>query len=117
MAKSTQRTTSFAFFCVVIALAVYFTLNPFGKTVPFKSEVWKKEARHPKMAMYLVEKKLLKDKTLPQTLEMLGHPDEQDTNQLNKTILRYRLGGDNTKSLLVELDSVKVFKEARIVEN
>lgn len=115
MAKSTQRTTSFAFFCVVIALAVYFTLNPFGKTVPFKASVWKNEARNPKMALYLVEKKLLKDKTLPQTLEMLGQPDELDTLQLNKIILKYGLA-NNTQHLQVELDSLKIFKEARIVE-
>ena len=69
------------------------------------------------MARYLVEKKLLKDKTLPQAIEMLGQPDEQDTGQLNKTVLKYRLAGDNTKSLWVELDSLKIFKEARIIEH
>lgn len=117
MAKGSQRTTSFAFFCVVIALAVYFMLNPFGKTIPFKPEVWKNEARYQKMAMYLVEKNLLKGKNLPQTLDMLGQPDETRPGQAKETLLKYWLTGSDSMVLLVELDSAQVFRNARIIEH
>ena len=92
-------------------------LNPFGKTIPFKANVWLKEAKHPKMAMYIVEEGMLKGMTLSQTVQLLGEPDEKSTGKTKETILSYKLKGRKNPSLVVELDSKLVFTRARIIEH
>ena len=91
-------------------------LNPFKETMPFKADVWKKETKHQKMARFIVEEGLLKGKTLAQTLDMLGAPDDRHTDKA-KIILSYKLRGDNNPSLVVEMDSTQVFSNAMIIED